>query len=465
MHHNKGKSLHKSLEARVKYVLNPAKTDGGKYVTTFQCAAETADAEWSLAHRQYRDRTHRKSDQEVIAYQVRQSFAPGEVTPEEANQIGVEFAHRFLKDKYSFIVATHVDCDHIHNHILWNAVSLEGNRKFRDFYLSGQAVGRLSNQISLEHQLSVITNPKRRGLNYGSWLGILKPKSQRELLREAIEVALQKKPQSIDDMLTILEQDGWEVKRGKRISLRREGFTRYARLDTLGDGYDESSLLAIIAGKKIQSKTKSKPCVIRDKRIGLLIDIRAAMDSGKGPGFEYWAKKENLKRAAKSVRMLEARGVLNSTDIATVLANAQHSETMSLEQCHEIDEQIQNLRELRQHIFDYSRTRKVAEAYRASGYSKQYAAEHKEELRCYREAKKAFDRLGQNQLPKIAELQEQEHELIVEKQKRYAAYRRTKAESKQLQEAQANVERILNHQVMITQQEQAVASNRTAKNL
>ena len=113
MHHNKGKSLHKSLEARVKYVLNPAKTDGGKYVTTFQCAAETADAEWALAHRQYRDRTHRKSDQGVIAYQVRQSFVPGEVTPEEANQIGVEFAHRFLKDKYSFIVATHVDCDHI----------------------------------------------------------------------------------------------------------------------------------------------------------------------------------------------------------------------------------------------------------------------------------------------------------------------------------------------------------------
>lgn len=465
MHHNKGKSLHKSLEARIRYVLNPAKTDDGKYVTTFQCAAETADAEWALAHRQYRDRTHRKSDQGVIAYQVRQSFAPGEVTPEEANQIGVEFAHRFLKDKYSFVVATHVDCDHIHNHILWNAVSLDGDRKFRDFYLSGQAVGRLSNQTCLEHQLSVITDPKRRGLNYGSWLGILKPKSQRELLREAIDEAIQKKPNSLDDLLNVLEQGGWEVKRGKRISLRREGFTHFARLDTLGDGYDESSLLAIIAGKKIQSKTKNKTCVIRDERIGLLIDIRAAMDSGKGPGFEYWAKTENLKRAAKSVRMLETRGALNSTDIATVIAYAQHSEAMSLEQCHEIDEQIQNLRELRQHIFDYSRTRKVAEAYRASGYSKQYAAEHKEELRCYREAKKAFDRLGQKRLPKITELQEREHELIAEKQKRYAAYRRTKAESKQLQEAQANVEHILNHQMMIAPQEQAVASNRATKNL
>lgn len=465
MHHNKGKSLHKSLEARIEYVLNPSKTDGGKYVATFQYAAETADAEWALAHRQYRDRTHRNADQGVIAYQVRQSFAPGEVTPEEANQIGVEFAHRFLKDKYSFIVATHVDCDHIHNHILWNAVSLDGDRKFRDFYLSGQAVARLSNQICVEHQLSVITDPKRRGLNYDSWLGILKPKSQRELLREAIEAALQKKPQSLDDLLTFLGQDGWEVKRRKRISLRSEGFTRFTRLDMLGDGYDESSLRAIIAGKKKQPKTKSKPCVIRDERIGLLIDIRAAMDSGKGPGFEYWAKKENLKRAAKSVRMLEARGVLNNTDIAAVITNARQNEAMSLDQCHEIDEQIQNLRELRQHIFDYSRTRKVAEAYRASGYAKQFAAEHKEELRCYREAKKAFDRLGQNRLPKIAELQEQEHELIVEKQKRYAAYRRTKAESKQLQEAQANVERILNHQMLITPQEQSVAQNRTAKNI
>ena len=463
MHHNKGKSLHKSLEARLKYVLNPSKTDGGKYVATFQCAAETADAEWALAHRQYRDRTHRKSEKGVIAYQVRQSFAPGEVTPKEANQIGVEFAHRFLKDKYSFVVTTHVDCDHIHNHILWNAVSLDGDRKYRDFYLSGQAVGRLSNQICLEHQLSVITDPKHRGLNYGSWLGILKPKSQRELLREAIDAAIQKKPNSLDDLLNVLEQGGWEVKRGKRISLRREGFTHFARLDTLRDGYDENSLRAIIDGKR--KLPKSNPCVIRDKRIGLLIDIRAAMDSGKEPGFEYWAKKENLKRAAKSVRMLEARGALSSTDIAVVIANAQQSEVMSLEHCHEIDEQIQNLRELRQHIFDYSRTRKVAEAYRASGYSKQFAAEHKEELRCYREAKKAFDRLGQKRLPKITELQEREHELIAEKQKRYAAYRRKKAESKQLQEAQANVERILNHQILITPQEQAVADKRNAKNL
>ena len=445
--------------------MNPAKTEQGKLVSTFQCAAETVDAEWALAHRQYRDRTQRKPDHGVVAYQVRQSFAPGEVTPEEANQIGVEFAHRFLKDKYSFIVATHVDCDHIHNHILWNAVSLNGDRKFRDFYLSGQAVAQLSNQICVEHQLSVITNPQRRGLNYGSWLGILKPKSQRDLLRAAIEAALQEKIKTFDELLVRLEQDGWEVKQGKRISIRHKDFTRFARLDSLGDGYDKDSLRAIIAGKQNLPQTKKRPCIVHDQRIGLLIDIRAAIDSGKGPGFEYWAKKENLKRAAKSVRMLEARGALNRRDMASIISDAEQSVTVTLEQCHDIEAQIQSLRALRQHIFDYSRTRKVAEAYRASGYSKRFAAEHKDELRCYREAKKAFDLLGQKQLPKIAELQSQEHALIAEKQRRYVAYRRAKAESKQLQEAQANVESILNHQMLIITQEQSVADHRTAKNL
>lgn len=161
--------------------------------------------------------------------------------------------------------------------------------------------------------------------------------------------------------------------------------------------------------------------------------------------------------------MLEARGALSSTDIAAVIANAQQSEAISLDKCHEIDEQIQSLRALRQHIFDYSRTRKVAEAYRASGYSKQFSAEHKEELRCYREAKKAFDLLGQNRLPQISELQEQEHELIVEKQKRYAAYRRTKVESKQLQEAQANVGCILNHRMLVAEQTCSITGYRDVK--
>jgi len=450
MHHNKGKSLHKSLEARIKYVLNPAKTDGGKYVATFQCAAETADAEWALAHRQYRDRTHRKSDQGVIAYQVRQSFAPGEVTPEEANQIGIEFAHRFLKDKYSFIVATHVDCDHIHNHILWNAVSLDGDCKFRDFYLSGQAVGRLSDQICIEHQLSTITAKAYRSRDYKSWLGVLRKVPQRDLLRASIDTALGQNPTDFDSLLSMLEDDGWEIRRGKSISMHKEGFSRFARLDSLGDGYDEVSLREVIDGSKQKSKRKPQPWLQADRSIGLLIDIEAALQSGKGPGFEYWSKRENIKRAAKSVRMLEARGVLHHDEFNRIIAKAVQDANSILEQCHVLDVEINNIRTLRQHIISYSRTRKFAEEYRASGYSKKYAEEHNEELRSYREAKKAFDKLGQQSIPKISDLRKQEQRLIAEKQSKYVEYRRAKAVSKELNDAKANVESLLMHQARTT---------------
>lgn len=451
MHQNKGRNLHQSLDSKLTYILNPAKTDNGKYVTTFKCAAQTADAEWALSHRQYKDRTHRQSDHGVIAYQVRQSFAPGEVTPEEANRIGEEFAHRFLKDKYAFVVATHVDREHIHNHILWNAVSLDGERKFRDFFMSGLAVRDLSDQICTEHQLSTIIAKSKRCRDYKSWLGVLRKVPQRDMLRASINAALDKSPSDFEALLQMLVEDGWEIRRGKRISMRKAGFTRYARLDSLGDGYDEECLKAIIGGSKHKIQKRTQPWLQADRRIGLLIDIETALQSGKGPGYEYWAKRENLKRAAKAVRMLEARGALNRDDLDPIVSSAIHDEKSLLDQCHALDVEIGNLRTLRQHILNYSRTRKIAEQYRASGYSKKYAAEHKEELRQYREAKRAFDQLGQTALPKIGDLQKQERQLIADKQEKYAEYRRAKAVSKALQEAKMNVESLLTHQARIVE--------------
>ena len=448
MHINKGVGLQKSLEAKITYIIDPAKTASKKFVSTYCCASETADVEWALAHRQYRDRTHRNLDCGVIAYQVRQSFAPGEVTPEEANRIGNEFAHRFLKDKYSFIVATHVDRDHIHNHIMWNAVSLEGNRKFRDFFLSAQAVRDLSDQICVEHLLSTITSPTRKGRDYKTWLGVLRKIPQRDMLRSSIDSALAQKPVDFDALLLLLENDGWEIKRGKVLSFRRGGFTRFARLDSLGDAYDEEALRAVISGSRQKQKQREQPWLRADRKIGLLIDIEAALQAGKGPGFEFWAKRENLKRAAKAVRMLEARGALDQHDLDPIVTKAIQEEKAILDQCQALDDKIAKIRILRQHIFNYSRTRKIAEEYRASGYSKKYAAEHKDELRQYREAKKAFDQLGQEALPKISELQREEHELIVEKQSKYSEYRRAKAISKELQEAKANVEGLLAHQAI-----------------
>ena len=156
LHQNKGKSVAACLKSRTSYAQNPEKTAGGALVSSYGCSPLTVDEEFLLSKRQYEQSTGRSQKNNVIAYQIRQSFKPGEITPEEANKVGYELAMRFTKGKHAFIVATHTDRQHIHNHILYNSTSLDGSRKFRDFWLSGLAVQRLSDVICLEHKLSVI---------------------------------------------------------------------------------------------------------------------------------------------------------------------------------------------------------------------------------------------------------------------------------------------------------------------
>ena len=156
LHKNKGKSVAACLKSRTDYAQNPDKTQQGELVSSYECSPLTVDEEFMLSKRQYELVTGRRQKSDVIAYQIRQSFKPGEITAEEANKVGYELAMRFTKGKYAFIVATHTDREHIHNHIIYNSTALDSIRKFRDFLLSGLAVQRLSDLICLEHQLSVI---------------------------------------------------------------------------------------------------------------------------------------------------------------------------------------------------------------------------------------------------------------------------------------------------------------------
>lgn len=156
LHINKGKTVAQCLADRTDYSENAAKTEDGKYISAYACDAKTCDEEFLLSKRQYEHITGRTQAHDVIAYQIRQSFKPGEITPEEANKVGYETAMRFTKGKHAFIVATHVDRAHIHNHIIFNSTTLDCTRKFRDFRLSGLALARLSDIVCLEHRLSVI---------------------------------------------------------------------------------------------------------------------------------------------------------------------------------------------------------------------------------------------------------------------------------------------------------------------
>ena len=245
--------------------------------------------------------TGRRQKSDVIAYQIRQSFKPGEITAEEANKVGYELAMRFTKGKYAFLVATHTDREHIHNHIIYNSTALDCSRKFRDFLLSGLAVQRLSDLICLEHSLSVIEiKPYRERQKR-----VLYPpkESNRDQLCGVIDSILADKPGSYEEFLKKLEQQGYEVKRGKFTSVKGVRQKRFIRFRTLGAGYSEEELKAVLAGEAEHCPRKKHP--VQEQKFQMLVDIQVKLAEGKGDGYARWAKRYNLKEMSKTLIFLQ----------------------------------------------------------------------------------------------------------------------------------------------------------------
>ncbi len=253
LHIGKGRTESQAVSDIIDYVSNPQKTDNGRLVTGFACDSRVADAEFLLAKREYISTTGRvRGADDVLAYHVRQSFVPGEITPEEANRLGVEFAKRFTKGNHAFVVCTHIDKSHIHNHIIWNAVNVNCDRKFRNFWGSTRAVRRLNDTICVENGYSIVEDPKPHGKSYNKWLGDQAKPSHREQLRMMIDQALEQKPADFDRLLKLLAEMGCEVsRRGQAIRLKVPGWKNVARMDEkLGQGYSEDEIRAVLAGKK-----------------------------------------------------------------------------------------------------------------------------------------------------------------------------------------------------------------------
>lgn len=297
LHKNKGKSVAACLKSRTDYVQNPDKTEQGELVSCYECSPLTVDEEFMLSKRQYELATGRRQKSDIIAYQIRQSFKPGEITAEEANKVGYELAMRFTKGKYAFIVATHIDRHHIHNHVIFNSTALDGSKKFRDFFFSALAVQRLSDLICLEHQLSVIEIKPYRERQKRT---LYPPKeSNRDRLCGIIDSILAEKPKDYEDFLQKLEQQGYEVKRGKYTSVKGARQKRFIRFKTLGAGYSEDELQAVIAGKTEHHPRQIQP--LQEPPFQFLVDIQAKLSEGKSEGYARWAKKYNLKEMSKTL--------------------------------------------------------------------------------------------------------------------------------------------------------------------
>lgn len=433
---SKGQSVIKSLTERTDYVKNPDKTENGALVYARGCTPQLVAAEFALSKRLYTQRTGRK-EPGVIAYHIRQSFKPGEVTPEEANRVGRELAERFLKGRHTYIVCTHTDRRHIHNHIIFNSTTLDGTAKFRDFLGSGRALGRLSDLICLEHNLSVIANPQRyTHPTYDKWLGDKKPPSHCDTLRADIDAALARKPKSFDELLALLRQSGWEVSAGTHVTFRRNG-QRAMRLRSLGEGYSEVELRAVIEGKATHSP--------RGKResANLLIDIEAKLAVGKGGGYERWAKVFNVKQMAKTLLYLQEHGIKSREELSARADTANEKLSSAKERIASLDARIAEVNELRGQIIAYAKTREVFAEYKVTRYSRKFYDAHADEIEQHREAKRYFNAHGIEKLPKVKNLNAEFSALNAEKREAYADYRAIRDEQRELLVHRHNVEMFL----------------------
>ena len=436
LHKNKGKSVAACLKSRTDYAQNPEKTEQGELVSSYECSPLTVDEEFMLSKRQYELTTGRRQRSDVIAYQIRQSFKPGEITAEEANKVGYELAMRFTKGKYAFIVATHTDREHIHNHIIYNSTALDSTRKFRDFLLSGLAVQRLSDLICLEHQLSIIEKKPYRERQKRTLY--LPKESNRDRLCSVIDTILTEKPNDYDDFLKKLEQQDYEVKRGKYTSVKGARQKRFIRFRTLGVGYSEEELKAVIAREAEHCPhQKQQP---KAKPFNLLVDVQAKLAEGKSGGYARWAKKYNLKEMSKTLIFLQEKKIGSIEEM-------QERVDAATTRYHELGDSIKvaetrmaEIAVLRTHIVNYAKTRPVYDAYRKAGYSKRFLENHRAEIALHKAAKTAFDKANLKKLPKVKELDVEYSKLLTEKKALYPDYRKAKEEMQELLRAKRNVE-------------------------
>ena len=391
LHKNKGKSVAACLKSRTDYAKNPDKTNKGELVSSYECSPLTVDEEFMLSKRQYELTTGRRQKNDVIAYQIRQSFRPGEITAEEANKVGYELAMRFTKGKYAFIVATHTDREHIHNHIIYNSTALDGTRKFRDFFFSALAVQRLSDLICLEHQLSVIEIKPYRERQKRT---LYPPKeSNRDRLCSVIDSVLDENPKDYEDFLQKLEQQGYEVKRGKYTSVKGARQKRFIRFRTLG----------------------------------------------KGTGFAHWAKQHNLKEMSRTLVFLQENkiGSIEEMQERVDAATARYHELGDSIKASE--KRLAEIAVLKAHITNYAKTRPVYDAYLKTGYSRRFLETHRTEITLHKAAKVAFDESNLKTLPKVKKLDAEYSKLLTEKKARYPDYRKAKEEMQELLRAQRNI--------------------------
>ena len=354
---------------------------------------------------------------------------------------------RFTKGNHAFIVATHTDKAHIHNHVIFNSTNLDCDRKFRDSWFIALALQKLSDLVCLEHGLSVI-KPRKPG-EREKRTPYPKKESIRARICEDIDAVLAREPADFEEFLRMLKEQDYEIKRGKNISLKGNAQKKFIRLNSLGEGYTKDDIEERILGKEEPERESdnSKKRWSRPKRdFDLLIDIQEKMKQGKGGGYTRWATVYNIKQMAQTLLFLQEKDI-RSYDVLAEKASVHTARFNELSQnIKDAEKRLSEIAVLKTHIINYAKTRDVYVAYRKSGYSKKFFEAHREEITLHKAAKEAFSGLTGQKIPKVKELNAEYAQVLAKKKAAYAEYRQAKKDMQDYVTAKHNIDAFLRAQ-------------------
>lgn len=431
------KAIRGTLSKAIAYILNPEKTDEKLLVSSYGCASETAAREFEWTRKIAEQKG--MNPVRIIARHVIQSFEIGEVTPELAHEIGKQFADEILGGKYEYVLTTHIDKDHVHNHLIFNAVDFVDYHAYKSYKRIYYDMREVSDRLCKENGLSVIPPSQNKGMGYKEYTEAKRGTSWKQKLKQTID-RLVITAKDYDDFLRLMQEAGYEIKTGKYISFRAEGQERFTRSKTIGENYTEERIKERIAGRTPRrSQRQTTP-----KGISLIGDIQERIRLIDSKGYEYKAKLTILKEAARTLNYLTENNLLQYADLEKKVEDVHGSYDRTGKELKSVEARLREVQPLIKNISNYQRLKPVYDAFQKTKDKPGFKAKHEAELVIFEAARSTLLAMqGDEKLPSLKTLQAEQQRLLEEQQRHYDERAKLKKEVKQIETIKSNVDTFL----------------------
>lgn len=431
------KAIRGTLSKAIAYILNPEKTDEKLLVSSYGCASETAAREFEWTRKIAEQKG--MNPVRIIARHVIQSFEIGEVTPELAHEIGKQFADEILGGKYEYVLTTHIDKDHVHNHLIFNAVDFVDYHAYKSYKRIYYDMREVSDRLCKENGLSVIPPSQNKGMGYKEYTEAKRGTSWKQKLKQTID-RLVITAKDYDDFLRLMQEAGYEIKTGKYISFRAEGQERFTRSKTIGENYTEERIKERIAGRTPRrNRRQTVP-----KGISLIGDIQERIRLIDSKGYEYKAKLTILKEAARTLNYLTENNLLQYADLEKKVEDVHSSYDRTGKELKVVEARLREVQPLIKNISNYQRLKPVYDAFQKAKDKPSFKAKHEAELVIFEAARSTLLAMqGDEKLPSLKTLQAEQQRLLEEQQRLYDERVKLKKEVKQIETIKSNVDTFL----------------------